>query len=109
MPVRDTAVGAFVAGDPLSAATSNDGPGGMLGYLHRTTDSDGVDSGNEVVMTLSSVPINTARGVLVIVQGIFRLNHDGGFQVILQDSSGTIRIWRDFVLGRDSSGTGIQD
>lgn len=99
---RDTAVGAFVAGDLLSAATTNDGPGGLIAKKSRVSNGSGTTS-TETIITILNVPVNTARLVVVKAQGMVVATNDCGAQIRLDQDGVQIMRQNLWLRGRSSA------
>lgn len=108
MPVRDTDVGAFVAGtSPLSAATSNSGSGGKIGRARRTSNQDVTSV--VTCLTLANVPVNSFREIDIVVDGTVRTTAPTEFEVLIQED-GTSILRRNFWSpGSSSAPTGGKD
>lgn len=83
--VRATAIGSFVdTVTALSAATSNDGAGGIIGYDEIMSNSAGTTT-IELVSTIANVPVNAGRLIKITASGILRATGAMGLQVLIQE------------------------
>src|SRR5690242_11441996 len=98
---RTTAVGAFTSSDPITASTTNDGPGGLIGYLEITADSAGTTT-TENYGVINSVPVNAGRLILCVAVGTQRATGPTGLQTKwIEDSTDLNRI------DNSASGSGL--